>query len=303
MSLKDYYYSEGDIKIVDGEHENSKNIVLDSEDDLVAYPIYINEESNYNFDLTFKKEHQGRKIKVRIDDGDYIIATLPDVENTDLDYIKTTIFNEILTEGYHTLLIRFIEELELSELSFTPTSKDIIDDEFALDSREEIEYITKWEIEETGHISKGNERNIAYLPFDNLTNVELEVDISILVDSTVTSAACGLIMRAKNAGLYTTEDQTGIQSYFCGINSFSVFISKYNFEYSELGVASERSRQKPGVTYHLKATLKESKIILDFNNGEILLEYNDPYKMSAGKVGFYADDITASFSNLKIKTI
>ena len=116
-------------------------------------------------------------------------------------------------------------------------------------------------------------------------------------------ASIGVVLRADNAGLYTTEDQTGIQGYFCGINSFSVFISKYNYEYSLKDVSKEKTAVFNNKSYHLKATIKGNNIVFDFNDGAIILEYNDPIKISSGNFGIYADNATAVFKNLKVTPI
>jgi hypothetical protein len=37
----------------------------------------------------YPKRYAGKKVKFRIDSGDYIVATLPNVINTNSEYIKT----------------------------------------------------------------------------------------------------------------------------------------------------------------------------------------------------------------------
>ena len=276
--------------------------ILENNGDTVAYPIQINEDDNYNFDLLYKKEDAGKKLKIRIDDNDYIIATLPHVKATDSEYIKTTIFNETLSKGIHTLALTCIDKIEMNELSFTQTNLDDTAYSYDLLKEEDLNYISDWLINENGHIAKATDRNIAYIPLENIDNAVIEVDVSIY-NLTGVDAAVGLVLRAKNAGLYTTEDQTGIQGYFCGVNSYSAFISKYNFEYSEKNLCYERSLLKVNETYHLKVTIKGNNIVYDFNNGKIIMEYNDPIKYSSGNFGIYADNVTAAFTNLKVTPI
>ena len=302
ISLEDYMYSNTNIKNGQGIYEKSKSIILENEGDTVAYPIQINEDDNYNFDLLYKKEDAGKKIKIRIDDNDYIIATLPHVKDTDSEYIKTTIFNETLSKGIHTLALTCIDKIEMNELSFTQTNLDDTEYSYDLLKEEDLNYISDWLINENGHIAKATDRNIAYIPLENIDNAVIEVDVSIY-NLTGVDAAVGLVLRAKNAGLYTTEDQTGIQGYFCGVNSYSAFISKYNFEYSEKNLCYERSLLKVNETYHLKVTIKGNNIVYDFNNGKIIMEYNDPIKYSSGNFGIYADNVTAAFTNLKVTPI
>ena len=141
-----------------------------------------------------------------------------------------------------------------------------------------------------------------YIPFDNLKNCVVEVDVMLLANTNKNSAV-GIVLRADNAGLYQTENDTGIQGYFCGFNSYSVFISKYNYEYSQKFVAEEKVLHKSGEIHHLKATIKDNNIIFDFDNGKYILEYNDPLKYSTGNFGLYADDANAVFKNLKVYPI
>lgn len=301
ISLDDYYYSNNEIELSNGMYKDSKSIVLKN-NDVVAYPLYINEENNYNFDLIYKKEYAGKKVKFRIDDGDYIVATLPNVLDVESEYIKTTVFSEGLSKGYHTLSIHSLEQIELMELSINKFELEFDDESYSLTKEEDLNYISEWIINDNGHVAKATDRHVLYVPINNVSDAVIEADVTILASSGV-DAAVGLVLRADNAGLYTTEDQTGIQGYFCGVNTYSVFISKYNYEYSLKDLVKENGLLSNNKTYHLKATIKGNNITFDFNNGKFIMEYNDPMKYSSGNFGLYADNVSASFKNLTITQI
>ena len=301
FSLKDYAYSNTDIKLNDGFYPGSKNIVLEK-DNVVSYPIFINEAGNHDFDLMFKKDYAGKKVKFRIDNGDYIVVRLPDVKNNSSEYIKATIFNQNLKCGLHTLTIVGIDSIEVMELSINYVEEILDTYSYNLDNEEELNYISEWVISNDGHAAKAVDRNVLYIPFDNLKNCVVEVDVMLLANTNKNSAV-GIVLRADNAGLYQTENDTGIQGYFCGFNSYSVFISKYNYEYSQKFVAEEKVLHKSGEMHHLKAIIKDNNIIFDFDNGKYILEYNDPLKYSTGNFGLYADDANAVFKNLKVYPI
>ena len=303
ISLEDYYYSSSKIEEGTSRYHESKSIILNKKDQEVVYPIFVDEEGNYNFDLVYNKEHYGRKIKFRIDDGDYIVATLQDVADDSSKFIKTTVFNELLEEGHHTLLIKCIDEVELAELFINKASLNLDPQNYTLEELTDLNYISEWSIGKGGHLSKSNTRNIAYIPYKDVTNAVIEVDVTIHMDTGVNDSACGVVLRANNAGLYSTEDQTGIQGYFCGIDSFSAFISKYNFEYSQNRIESERSYFKSGTTHHIKATIIENNIFYEVDGESMILEIDDPYKYSSGYFGIYADNVNAVFNNLKFYTI
>lgn len=302
ISLEDYAYSNNQIKTSTGMYTGSKNIVLENANDTVAYPIYVNNSGKHNFDLLFKKEYAGKTVKFRIDNGDYIVSTLPDVKNTDSEYIKTTVFTENLTKGNHTLSITCVDKVEMSELSFYPINDKAPSNSYSLAEKGDLNYYTEWDIKNSGHLAKLTDRNVLYIPLENLTNAVIEVDVTLSITTSQT-AACGVVLRADNAGLYTTENQTGIQGYFCGFNSFAVFISKYNYEFSSEFLCKETKLQKNNTTYHLKVTIVDNRIIFDFDNGTFVMEYNDPIKYGSGSFGIYADDANALFRNLKIYPI
>ena len=177
ISLEDYIYSNTDIKFGEGMYKNSKSVVLENKGDRVAYKIYLDEDYNYSFDLLYKKEFSGKKIKIRIDNKDNIIATLPSVKDVDNEFVKTTIFNEYLQKGFHTLSITCIDKVEIMELSINKVNKDYSTYSYSLVCEENLTYITNWTINDKGHIAKAADRNIAYVPLENIENAIIEVDV------------------------------------------------------------------------------------------------------------------------------
>ena len=83
-------------------------------------------------------------------------------------------------------------------------------------------------------------------------------------------------------------------------NNSKIFISKCNYNKSDIDVSAAAHQSQSNVTYHFKITVSGNKIVVDYNNGEKVISYVDDLGFTHGSIGLYTDGAAAIYKNIKI---
>ena len=293
-------------EVMEGEEEyyngkvGSYDLSLKNKGDYATYRIYAEEDGLYGLDMTLRKEYEGKKVLVKVDNNDPIRMTIPSSNDCYGVYYTTTIGEINLTKGAHHITIICEDEIRFTKFSYFLSSESYPLFEHSLSEYVETgaRYINSWKLKDDGHYALAGNRNLMYFGDETLTDFTLEVDIELVGETQASS--CGVILRADNPAFASNDNVSSIQGYYVGFNNSKVFISKCNYNNSNMDTEASATRSDSNVSYHLKVVVRGNKIELDFNNGEVVLTFVDDLGFTHGSLGFYTDGAAAIYRNLKI---
>ena len=292
--------------MAEGEEEtfNGKNgsydLNLKTKGDYATYRIYAEEDGLYGIDMTLRTKYEGKKVLIKVDNEDPIRMTIPSSNDCVGVYYTTTIGEVNLTKGAHHITIICEDEISFSKFGYFLSSTTYPEFEHNLSDYVSMgaRYINSWKLKDDGHYALAGNRNLMYFGDNTLTDFTLEVDIELVGETQASS--CGIILRADNPAFASNDNVSSIQGYYVGFNNSKVFISKCNYNNSNMDISAKAYQSQSDTVYHLKVVVRGNKIELDFNNGEVKLTYVDDLGFTHGSLGLYTDGAAAIYRNIKI---
>lgn len=293
-------------QMLEGEEDiyNSKigsyDLLLKNKNDYASYRVYAEEDGLYALDMTLRKEYEGKNVIVKIDNETPIRMKIPSSNDVQASYYKATLGEVNMSQGSHYITIICEDEIRFSNFEYFLSSSIYPSFEHNLATYVDkgVIYVNSWKLKNDGHYALAGNRNLMYFGDKTLTDYTVEVDIELVGETQASS--CGVILRADNPAFSGVDNVSSIQGYYVGFNNSKVFISKCNYNNSNMDVEADAYKSDSDKSYHLKMTAKGNKIELDFNNGAVVLSYVDPIGFTHGYVGFYTDGAAAIYRNLKI---
>lgn len=278
----------------------SYDVNLKTKGDYVSYRMYVEEDGLYGIDMTLPKSCEGKTVLIKVDNEDPIKMTIPSSNEAYGEYFKATIGDVELTKGAHYITVICNEEIRFTRLDLflSSNSYPLFEHDLANYVETGVKYVNSWKLKNDGHYALAGNRNLVYFGDETLTDFTLEVDIELVGETQASS--CGIILRADNPAFAGNDTVASMQGYYVGFNNSKVFISKCNYNHSDMDASADVFFADSNVSYHLKIVVRGNKIELDFNNGAVLLTYVDDIGFTHGSVGFYTDGAAAIYRNLKI---
>ena len=291
--------AEGEETVYNGKI-GSYDLNLKSKGDYATYRIYAEEDGLFGIDMTTRKEYEGKKVLVKIDNNDPIRMTIPSANDCYGIYYTTTIGEVKLTKGSHHITIICEDEIRFNKISYFLSSEysPLFEHSLADYVSNGVRYVNSWKLKNDGHYALSGNRNLMYFGDKTFTDFTLEVDIELIGETQASS--CGVILRADNPAFASNDNVSSIQGYYVGFNNSKVFISKCNYNNSNMDAVADAFKSDSDVSYHLKIVVRGNKIVLDFDNGKVVLEYVDDLGFTHGSIGFYTNGAAAIYRNLKI---
>lgn len=279
---------------------DSYDVLLNKKGDYATYKIYVEEDGRYGIDMTLLKGYEGNKVCVQVDNETPVRFTVPASNDCYYSYYKATIGELNLTKGAHYISVIGEDEVRYHDVSYYLSSATHPLFEHSLNDYvlEGVRYVNSWKIRDDGHYALSGNRNLMYFGDETLTDFTLEVDIELVGETQASS--CGVILRANNPAFASVDTVSSIQGYYVGFNNSKVFISKCDYNRSEMDASADAYQSESDVSHHLKVVVRGNKITLDFDNGAVKLEYIDSIGFTHGSVGLYTDGAASIYRNLKI---
>jgi len=279
---------------------NSYDLNLNKKGDHATYKIYVEEDGRYGIDMVLPQEYAGKKVIFKVDNDTPVRFEIPSSNECYYEYYKAPIGELELTKGAHYLSIICDDEIRFHEVSYYKSSKThpLFEHDLSDYVLEGARYVSSWKIRDNGHYALSGNRNLMYFGDETLTDFTLEVDIELVGETQASS--CGIIVRGDNPAFASVDTVSSIQGYYVGFNNSKVFISKCDYNKSEMDASADAHKSESGVTHHLKIVVRGNKIELDFDNGDVNLTYVDSIGFTHGSVGLYTDGAASIYRNLKI---
>ena len=279
---------------------NSYDVLLNKKNDSLTYKIYVEEDGRYGIDMTLLKGYEGNKVCFKVDDNTPVRFTVPTSNDCYYSYYKATLGELDLTKGAHYLTIICEDEIRFHDVSYFKSSAThpLFNHDLSDYVLEGARYVNSWKIRDDGHYALSGNRNLLYFGDETLTDFTLEVDIELVGETQASS--CGVIVRGNNPAFASVDTVSSIQGYYVGFNNSKVFISKCDYNKSEMDASADAYQSESDVMHHLKVVVRGNKITLDFDNGAVKLEYIDSIGFTHGSVGLYTDGAASIYRNLKI---
>lgn len=265
------------------------------------YKMWVESDGTYGIDLNINKKYCGKKIIIQVDSGTKYRMTIPENNGLNEDYFVTTIGDYQINAGSHYLKIYAEnDEIGFHKISLFMSSSTYPKFEDTLENyvSKGATYITPWKLLNNGHYALSGNRNLLYFGDGTFTDFTMEIDIELVGETQ--ASTCGILLRGDNPAFASSDDFSSIQGYYVGFNNSKLFISKCDYNYSNIDASADAYAAKSNNQYHFKVVVRGNTITLDFNNGEISLSYTDPNAFTHGKIGLYTDGAACIYRNLKI---
>lgn len=279
--------------------EGSYDLLLEGKNDYAQYNIYTDKDSYYGFDFTYHHASSEKTFDIQIDDENRNRITLPNSDDTSSQYIKSTLFETELKKGVHKIKIYAtndkvrLHKLELFRSSRVwPTFSNSLKEYVMKGAR----YVTTWKLKDDGHYSLSGSRNLMYFGDDTFTDFTFEADIKLVGETQASSV--GLILRGFNPAFGSVDDVSSIQGYYVGFNNNKAFISRCDYNNSEMDVVADAVKFSSEKLYHIKAEAYGNRI--DLQIGDTSLTYYDANCFSHGSIGLYTDGASCVYKDVKI---
>ena len=290
------YRQEIDGNGFDGGHA----IRLEKKNDRASFRTYFKEAGFYGLDITVPVSYLGKKIGVRIDNGQLIKCLIPtyDVDNN-VAKVHLTEFDA--TKGEHYISLYYLNDVvEFTKIDWYKTSnmKTVFSNSMENYLTNGAYYVNAWKIKKGGHYALSGNRQLVYFGNDTLRDYSIEADITF--DGETDASTAGFGLRVSNPAFQTSDDVNSIVGFYCGFNLTKTFITECHYNESIIGESSYATC-KPNVKYHLKATCIGNVIELYLDN-EKVVSYTSSSGPTHGRAAFYTNGAAAIYQNLRIET-
>lgn len=281
--------------------EGSHDVKLAKKGDSVTYKIWVKEDGYYGLDFLLDKKYAGKKVILQIDNQAQLRCVVPQSGDIYTQYVKLTMGEVDITQGAHYLkVICDGEEFAFHEIETFKSSKTWpkFENDLSTYIDKGVVYVNSWKIRDNGHYALAGNRNLMYFGDETITDCTIEVDIELVGETQANS--CGVILRAANPAFASSDNMASIQGYYCGFNNSKVFISKCDYNNSEIDTSADAYASSSNEIHHLKIEARSNKITVSLDNGAVNLEYFDSKRFSHGHLGLYTDGAAAIYRNVKI---
>lgn len=281
--------------------EGSHDVKLGKRGDYVTYKVWVKEDGYYGLDFTLDRKYSNKKVLVQIDGKTAIRCVVPDSGNIYSQYVRLTIGEIEIPQGAHYLnVICDGDEIAFHEIETfkSSTTWPLFESDMSTYLDRGAIYVNSWKLRDNGHYALAGNRNLLYLGDETLTDFTIEVDIELVGETQ--ASTCGVILRANNPAFASSDNVSSIQGYYCGFNNSKVFISKCDYNNSEIDTSADAYSSESGVIHHLKVVARANKITVSLDNGAVNLEYYDAKGFSHGHLGLYTDGAASIYRNVKV---
>ena len=279
---------------------------LKEEGDRATYEMYFDKEGIKGFSLRVPRASLGKKIGVRVNDGDIIEYTIPNYSSNETAEFYVEIGNIKVKEGVNNISFYNVgDEVEFLKADFYDTSN--IQTTYTNDLSAYIDtgatYVNTWKIKHGGHYALAGTRQLVYFGDETLGDVDVEVTLNF--EGELITETAGIVVAGKNASFSIWDDSNSIQGYYCFVNNVDIGINETNYNNSTSYVAStyrDDGSLDSGKDIKLRVT-KIGKEINFYVNDQFACSYISPLGNTRGYVGLYTDGAAVTYKNLTIKTL
>lgn len=297
--------SESDL-YVDNAIIDSYYMDLKASGDRATYEMYFDKASIKGFSLRVPRNSLGKKIGIRVNDGDIIEYTIPNYSSNESAEFYVEVGNIKVNEGVNNISFYNVgDEVEFLYADFYDTSNIVTT--YTNDLTDYIDtgatYVNTWKIKNGGHYALAGTRQLVYFGDETLGDVEVEVTLNF--EGELITETAGIVVAGKNASFSIWDDSNSIQGYYCFVNNVDIGINETNYNHSTSYVASsyrEDGSLDSGKDIKLKVT-KIGKEINFYVNDEFACSYISPLGNTRGYVGLFTDGAAVTYKNLTIKTL
>ena len=278
---------------------------LATKGDRATYLTNFDEEEILSVDIRVPKEMLGKKIGIKVNNGDIYEYQLDKYEVDTTDF-KVTLGNIKVNEGANYISIYNVgDEAKFLQAEFTKTTdlKTTFENNLSDYVKQGVTYVNAWKIKNDGHYALGGTRQLAYFGDETIGDVEVEVTVNF--DGQTLTKSAGLIISGKNAAFSLHDNKDSIQGYYCSINNNDIVLYDCNYNKTVRGASSYSTIEgelNSGKDIKLKV-VKVGKTIKYYVNDKLHCEYVSALGNTKGYVGLYTDGAACTFKNLKIKTL
>lgn len=283
--------------------KGSYQMQIDNPGDYVSYVDYAYKTGNYGLDMIVPSSMFNKKIGIQIDGKDIYSYTVPTYPYE--GYVKTKIADLYLEKGNHNITIFNLgDKIEYRTIFIEPNYniKDLTYEEDLKSYPEKgINYPTFFNKDDEGFYSDNNARYLVTFGNGGFEDLEMSVDIKITGENGI--GTIGLVLSADNWAFNNLDldNYKSIQGYYFAVNNNKVQIVDSNYQYTNDSCRDIISL-KNDVTFNLKA-IKQGKNLKMYIDNNLVLETFSPLGRVRGYAGIYANNTSARFNNLKIKTL
>ena len=279
---------------------------LKSEGDRATYEMYFNEDGVKGFSLRVPRSSLGKKIGIRVNDGDIVEYTIPNYSSTEVAEFYVEVGNIKVSKGVNNISFYSVgDEVEFLYADFYNTSNLVTT--YTNDLSDYIDtgatYVNTWKIKNGGHYALAGTRQLVYFGDETLGDVDVEVTLNF--EGELITETAGIVVAGKNASFSIWDDSNSIQGYYCFVNNIDIGINETNYNHSISSVASnyrDDGSLDSGKDIKLRVT-KIGKEINFYVNDEFACSYISPLGNTRGYVGLYTDGAAVTYKNLIIKTL
>ncbi len=292
----------------DAGYDGAYQMTFKNDGDFARYAVYFNKKGHYGLSITYDKKYAGRKLGIRLNDGDVQTVTLPTVEAIEDDFlgnIVTATVGDFDAEAGANFITLYGGG-DVGYISFTVPEKAYGKFEFINDLREVVDkgaqYKSMYRITEDGHATRSGNRMLAYFGDGTIADCEMEVKMRFLSENIYSA---GIILRAGNYATSNNDDNTSIQGYYIGILNNLISLSQYNFNYTRTNLRFEAHGNRENITEHwfkIKAIIKGNTITVYLDDKK-MFDYTDPHPFTTGYFGLYSEGAEVVYKNLIIRGI
>lgn len=293
----------GLVALSEGRMIGTNAMVLGTEGDTATYLVSFRNGGRYGLELVYRTEDGGKKIGVKVGNGNVVYrCTLPTVES-DEDYVKAVIGEFEVLEGITTIRLECLgDEVGYACYRFIETSGVTPQYEQTLETYAEkgVDYKTIWKLKDGGHYAKAGTRQLAYFGDNTITDFTLEIELK-LEGKTGTSNA-GIVFHAQNYAASSYDSYTSMQGYYLSVNNNQIALERLNYADGTTNLATV-VKDNPFSVSDTFIALKiqvRGNVITVWSGEQQLIKVVDDWGFANGKIGLYTNGAAVIYKNLKV---
>lgn len=272
--------------------------------DRATYEVYFSESGVKSVDVRVPSEMLGKKIGIKVNNGDIYEYTLPEYTAEASDYLLT-LGNIKVNKGVNNISFYNVgDDVKFMDATFNDTTD--VKMEFKNDLSDYVDkgvtYLNAWKIKNGGHYALAGTRQLVY--FGDTTIKDVDVEVTVNFDGGTLSNTAGIIVAGKNAAFSIHDNANSIQGYYCAVNNSDILLYDANYNKTvTAGTNYVRDHQLDSGKDIVLRVVKVGKNIKYYVNGNLMIEYTSPLGQTQGYVGLYTNGAAVTYKNLTIKTL
>ena len=275
--------------------------------DRATYKMYFDSDSIKGVSIRVPHSSLGKKIGIRVNDGDIIEYTIPNYSSSEYSDFYLELGNIKVNKGVNYISLYNVgDEVSYLYLDFYNTSNILTT--YSNDLTDFVKtgatYVNTWKIRNGGHYALSGTRQLVYFGDETLGDVDVSVTLNF--DNDFSTATAGVVISGKNASFSIWDDYNSIQGYYCYVspNDGSAAIDDYNYNLSQYGEVGWSDDGSIDVAKDINIrVVKDGKQLTMYVNGTIMCSYLSPLGNTRGYVGLYTSGAGVTYKNLTIKTL